>query len=82
MVPGALRAARERPGNGTHLPNPKDPEMPTHTPYTEAYLARMARRDGPDDHSVCEHNVGLPMSTSAIELSGDRGPHCGPEGKN
>ena len=33
--------------------------MPTHAPYTEAYLARMAWRDGPDDYRVCEHNVDL-----------------------
>jgi hypothetical protein len=29
------------------------------TPETDAYLARMARRDDPNDHTVCEHNVDL-----------------------
>lgn len=45
--------------------------MPTHTRYTEAYLARMARRDGPDDHSVCEHNVDLTVTEAAC-------PNCSP----
>ena len=59
-----------------HKPPKKKPSLsqhrlPTHAPYTKAYLARMARRDGPDDHSVCEHNVDLTVAEAAC-------PNCSP----
>ena len=29
----------------------------TKTPFTDAYVERMKRRDDPNDYGVCEHNV-------------------------
>ena len=37
---------------------PYDPSM-TESPVTDAYLERAARRDDPNDKSVCEHNIDL-----------------------
>ena len=48
--------------------------MPTHAPYTEAYLARMAWRDGPDDYRVCEHNVDLTVTEAACQLQSGAPP--------
>lgn len=36
------------------MANAKTAESPT-----DAYLARMARRDDPNDYGVCEHNIDL-----------------------
>ena len=49
----------------------------THAPITEAYLERMARRDDPADHSVCEHNweVANPLECPDCHPRHRRSPH-------